>query len=62
MTERIRTSRKLELDKYLNSNVEVDSWSYDGDDYFVLFQEWVCDYRIKQIMKLIKECILEDEA
>lgn len=60
MTERIKTSRKLELDEYLNSNVEVDSWSYDGDGYFILFQDWVCDYRIEQIMKLIKECILED--
>lgn len=60
MTERIKTSRKLELDEYLNSNVEVDSWSYDGDGYFILFQDWVCEDRINQIMRLIKECILDD--
>lgn len=58
---RIRNiSRKLELDEYLDSNSEIDSWTYDGNDYVILFQEWVCDYRIEQIMKLIKECILED--
>lgn len=60
MKERIKTSRKLELDKYLVANVEVSSWTYDGDDYIIWFQDWVCDYRIEQIMKLIKECILED--
>lgn len=60
MKERITTSRKLELDEYLNSNIEVDSWSYDGEDYFILFQSWVSDYRIKQIIKLIKVCTLGD--
>lgn len=60
MKEKIKTSRKLELDKYLVANVEVSSWTYDGDDYIIWFQDWVCEDRINQIMKLIKECILED--
>lgn len=60
MTERIKTSRRIELDEYLSSNVDVSSWYYDGDGYLVLFQSWVSDYRIKQIIKLIKVCALED--
>lgn len=60
MKERIKTSRRIELDEYLDSNMDVDSWSYDGDGYLILFQSWVSDYRIKQIIKLIKVCTLED--
>lgn len=60
MKERIKTSRRIELDEYLDSNMDVDSWSYDGDGYLILFQSWVSDYRIKQIIKLIKVCTLGD--
>ena len=60
MMKEIKTSRKLELDEYLCMSKEVMCWVYKEGIYHIIFQNWLCDYRIEQIMKLIKECILEN--
>lgn len=59
MAKIIRTSRKVKLDEYLCMSKEVACWAYGEGNYHIIFQRWVYEDKINQIMKLIKERFLE---